>query len=247
MKNLVKPILAVILILSLDILEPLAFAQSAAKDKTKPADAQQAQPAPLKARPAPSFAFGIEDGTRVSLTLSRELSSGKESAGNRVDFDVAEDVKVNGIVVIPVGSKAWGTIVQAQPRRRMGRAGKLDVKIDEVRLADGERVPLRATQESQGKSRGGAMTAGIVATGILFFPAAPLFLFMHGKDVVIAKGTPVTAYVDGDTALDQAKFAKPGASEPPPSQPASPAAQPAQTPPTAAPATPPTDSPKPPH
>jgi hypothetical protein len=27
------------------------------------------------------------------------------------------------------------------------------------------------------------MTGAIVATAIVFFPAAPLFLFMHGKDI----------------------------------------------------------------
>jgi hypothetical protein len=158
---------------------------------------------------APGFAFGLEEGTPVSLELARELSSAKESVNNRVDFEVAEDVRVSGVVVIPKGGTAWGTIVDAKPKRRLGRAGRLDVRIDEVRLADGERVPLRASQESKGKGRSGAMTAGIIASGVLFFPAAPLFLFIHGKDVVIPKGAAVTAYVDQNTALDQSKFASP--------------------------------------
>ena len=142
----------------------------------------------------------------MPLTLGRELSSAKESTGNRVDFVVSEDVKVNDVVVIPKGSLAYGTIVEAQPKRRMGRAGKLNVRIEEVRLADGSRAKLRATQENKGKGRQGAMTAGLIGTGILFFPAAPLFLFMHGKDIVIAKDTPVVAYVDGNTELDATKF-----------------------------------------
>lgn len=193
--------------LSLCLIFP-AWAESRSQQSAAP-PAQSKEPAPGQAIPAPTFSFGIEDGTAVSLTLARELSSAKESTGNRVDFEVAEDVKVKGIVVIPKGSTAWGTILDAKPKRRLGRAGKLDVRIDEVRLADGERVRLRATQETKGKGRSGAMTVGIVATGVLFFPAAPVFLFMHGKDVVIAKGTPVTAYVDGHTALDESKFSSP--------------------------------------
>ena len=50
------------------------------------------------------------------------------------------------------------------------------------------------------------MTGGIVATGLVFFPAAPFFLFMHGKDISIPKGTEVTAYVNGDMKLDLARF-----------------------------------------
>ena len=57
---------------------------------------------------------------------------------------------MHGLVVIPKGETAWGTIVDAKPKRRLG-AGKLDVRIDEVRLAGGERAPLRASQEAKGK------------------------------------------------------------------------------------------------
>jgi hypothetical protein len=170
-------------------------------------------------KPLAACGFCLEDGTKVPLVLGRELSSGVESTGNRVDFEVTEDIKVKDIVVIPKGSRATGTIVEAQKRRRMGRAGKLNVKIDEVRLADGSRAMLRAMQENSGKGRQGVMTAAMIGTGILFFPAAPLFLFVRGKDIVIAKGTPVASYIDGNTELDPAKFQV--APKPPETPPAS--------------------------
>jgi hypothetical protein len=145
--------------------------QPIAPDRIRqPAAAPQPSPSAVaQPKPAPGFAFGLEDGTPVPLKLARELSSATESTGNRVDFEVAEDVKVNGLVVIPKGEMAWGTIVDAKPKRRLGRAGKLDVRIDEVRLADGERVRLRASQESKGKGRSGVMTGAIIASGVLFF------------------------------------------------------------------------------
>jgi len=43
----------------------------------------------------------------------------------------------------------------------------------------------------------------------VFFPAAPFFLFMHGKDISIPEGTEITAYVSGDVKLDIAKFQPP--------------------------------------
>jgi hypothetical protein len=88
----------------------------------------------------------------------------------------------------------------------MGRGGKLNVNIDSVRLADGEKVALRAVKDTKGGGHVGAMTGAMVATSIVFFPAAPLFLFMHGKDITIPKGTEITAYISGNTRLDQAKF-----------------------------------------
>src|SRR5262245_45099335 len=122
MPNSISCILSAVLVSTLVLQQPVSAQQSTSPDKVKPtAKGGQQVPAVPQPKPAPTFTFGIEDGTRIALALSRELSSGKESAGNRVDFDVAEEVKVNGIVVIPVGAKAWGTILNAKPKRRMGR------------------------------------------------------------------------------------------------------------------------------
>ncbi len=43
------------------------------------------------------------------------------------------------------------------------------------------------------------MTGAIVATSLVVWPAAPFFLFMHGKDTTIPKGTEITAYVNGES------------------------------------------------
>lgn len=75
-----------------------------------------------------------------------------------------------------------------------------------VRLADGEKAALRAEQSAKGGGHVGAMTGAMVATAIVFFPAAPLFLFIHGKDITIPKGTEITAFVNGDVPLVMAKF-----------------------------------------
>src|SRR5271157_5764737 len=91
----------------------------------------------------------------------------------------------------------------------MARGGKLDIEIDYVKLADGEKAALRAVKETKGGGHTGAMTGAIVATSLIVWPAAPFFLFMHGKDVTIPKGTEITAYVNGVMPLDPAKFAAP--------------------------------------
>ena len=139
------------------------------------------------------LSFGLHDGTPVRLRISRNLSSADAKTGETVDFEVLEDVRVGDTVVIPRGSVAIGTVTRGKPKGRMGQAGKLDLAIDHVRTIVGEKVALRGTKENKGGSTTGAMTGAIVASSILFFPAAPFFLFMKGKDTKIPKGTEVTA------------------------------------------------------
>lgn len=192
--------------------QPQSSAQSnSSQSGTQAQDAQPPANGQTPATPVPHVTpalngFGLEDGTPVKLRLTRNLSSGTDKKGDTVDFEVTEDVSVNGVVVIPRGGIAWATITEAQPKRRMGRGGKLDVNIDNVRLKDGEKIPLRAVKENKGGGHVGAMTGAMVATGIVFFPAAPLFLFMHGKDINIPKGTEITAYVAANVPLEKAKF-----------------------------------------
>jgi hypothetical protein len=169
------------------------------------ATAQQASPPP--ATTAANHSFTLDDGTPIKLRLDRNLSSADEKTGDNVDFEVLEEVKVNDTVVIPKGNMAIGTITAAEHKKRMARGGKLDLEIDYVKLADGEKAAIRAVKETKGGGHTGAMTGAIVATSLVVWPAAPFFLFMHGKDTTIPKGTEITAYVNGNMPLDPVKFA----------------------------------------
>jgi PEGA domain len=169
--------------------------------------AQSAAPPAVAAQSAPApNGFVLQDSTPVKLRISRTISSADARTGDQVDFEVLEEVRLNGILIVPKGGSAIGTVTEAQEKRRMGRGGKLDMNIDYVRLADGGKAALRAVKEVKGGGHTGAMTAGIVATSLIVWPAAPFFLFMHGKDITIPKGTEITAYINGDTPLDASKF-----------------------------------------
>ena len=153
-----------------------------------------------------SNAFVLDDGTPIRLRLNRNLSSADAKTGDNIDFEVLEEVKIGEVLVIPKGSIALGTVTDAEHKKRMARGGKLDIEIDYVKLADGEKAALRAVKETKGGGHTGAMTGAIVATSLVVWPAAPFFLFMHGKDTTIPKGTEITAYVNGSMPLDPAKF-----------------------------------------
>ena len=145
--------------------------------------------------------FVLTDGTPLRVRLNRSVSSADAKVGEPVDFDVVEDILVNGAVVIQRGSKVLATVTEAQPKGLMGKAGKLNVSLDHARSVLGEKIALRAVKENE---RGG--DSGNIATVATSIVTAPLLLFMKGKDVTIPKGTEVTAYVHGDIRLDEARI-----------------------------------------
>jgi len=194
------------LVLSLTIQSVAYTQEKKPKEKDKKTATQTEAPQTTTATPRPPLAFGLAEDTPVRLKLSRTMSSHDAKVDEKVDFEVVEDVKVGDVVVVQHGGMAIATVTEAKPKGRMGKAGKLNMNIDYVQLVSGDKVPLTAVKGGKGGNHTAAMTGAIVATSILFFPAAPFFLFMHGKDITIPKGTEITAYVAGDTPLDPTKF-----------------------------------------
>jgi len=141
----------------------------------------------------------IPDGTRLRVRLDQTLTSATAEQGQAVELSTTEAVKVRDQVVIPDGARVTGTVTMAQEKRHMGRAGKLDFSIDRVRASDGEWIPIRYTVN---KKSGGshAVSTGVLTAGaaVLFWPAAPAFLLIKGKDVTINKGVVFDAFTDSD-------------------------------------------------
>jgi LssY C-terminus len=157
----------------------------------------------------------IPDGTPVKLQMVRTISSERAKKDDRLDFVVVKDVTVGGFTIIQAGTIATGSVVGVKGRRLLGIGGNVVIKLDSVELITGDEVALRARKEIKGSSRTKFMVVEMIATGLLYLPAAPAFLISRGRDSTVLKGTEVTAYIDGDSPVQTAKLlgAKEGVSE----------------------------------
>lgn len=147
----------------------------------------------------------LHEGTPVRMKINRTVSSSDAQVGETVDFTTLDDIKAGDAIVIPQGSVALGTVTEAAPKGHLGKGGKLGMNIDYVRLANGDKIPLRGVQDVKGGGHTGAMTGAMVATAIVFWPAAPFFLFMHGKDIKIPEGHEVTVYTNSEYRIPAPK------------------------------------------
>ena len=89
----------------------------------------------------------VPRGTTLKLILSDTLSSKENDRGDRFRATVAEDVVVNGRVLIRHGATVRGALTQVERAKRLaGLAGraKLVLRYDTIQTVNGER-PLAAT------------------------------------------------------------------------------------------------------
>jgi hypothetical protein len=151
---------------------------------------------------APTFALLNDTPIRVKLT--KTISSATAHVGDAVEFEVTQDVLVQGVPVLTKGAKASGVIAEVEPKKRFGHGGKLAFRMTSVRLADGEQAKVRCYQEATGSSN---------TSSDAVLPLA------SGKDVAILQDVEFTALVDGDMHLKRESFVSAG-DAPPAVQPA---------------------------
>jgi len=152
----------------------------------------------------------IPDGTLLELELQKNVSSKTAEVGDLVDFAVVSKVVVDDVVVIEKGASARGRVVEVKRGRSFGRAGKLDIAIQDVLAIDSERIPLRASEAAEGDGNTGKVTGAIIVTSILFFPAAPLWGFVKGKNVELPIGQRVQSFVHKDYTMQVQANEEPG-------------------------------------
>jgi hypothetical protein len=121
---------------------------------------------------------------------------------------VVEDVAVGGFTVIRAGTMARGSVIKVNGKRFLGLGGNVIIKLDSVELVTGDRVPLHARRKFKGGSHTKLMAEGMLLAGLIYLPAAPVFLLSHGSDCTVLKSTEVTAYIDGDSQVQKADLAK---------------------------------------
>ena len=183
--------------ISASILLVLGLGLNASKGASQGSPASQAaQQAEQGVMPAENAKPVLADGTPVRLKFVRAAASSQVIAGEKLPLEVVEAVLVGKLVAIPQQSAQEAIVTMARAKRSMGRGGNLQLKIESVRLADGQLVPVRAVSDVKGEGR--------KALRIATYPIWPLDI--KGKDATIPAGTEITAYITGDFPLDASKF-----------------------------------------
>jgi hypothetical protein len=135
----------------------------------------------------------LRDGMEVPLKFAADISSKTAHEGDPVEFLLDDDLKVGDKVVAAKGSHAVATVSAAKKAGMMGKGGELNVQLQYL-VVGSNHVHLRGTKGKEGDNKTGAT----VALTVLF---GPIGLIKHGKDVQIAQGTPLKAYLDQDIWL----------------------------------------------
>ena len=136
----------------------------------------------------------IKAGTIVPLQSVKQVKAADVSEGQTVDFQVVQDVNVDGVCAIPRGTLVKGKVAEASKSTVAGTKGRLVININNLNLPDGEPVYFSNTDvRIYGKNR----TPLAVVTGLFVLPC----IFIPGTKAVMPAGYEVQATVAANTTI----------------------------------------------
>jgi hypothetical protein len=131
----------------------------------------------------------VPDGTELVVVTIDDISSRDATEGDPVNFRVVEDVLIDGRVVIAKGTLAKGTVTSAVRSGRMGKGGKLGIRLESTTTVDRQQIKLRAAKGKKGDDN----TASVIALTML---VSVFFLLKKGNDAKIKAGTRIEVFTD---------------------------------------------------
>jgi len=99
---------------------------------------------------------GLQSGSTVQAELSKPVDCGKNKPGDEVTAKTTQDVKSDGKIVLPKGSRIVGKVTQAQARAKGQDESKLGIAFDHAILKDGTQVPVSFAIQAIGSSQAAA-------------------------------------------------------------------------------------------
>jgi hypothetical protein len=148
-----------------------------------------AMPPGIQDPPKPVVEVILPDGTEFTVVTTEEISSKTATEGDLLTFKVAEDVVINGHVLIAKNALVKGVVSSAKKAGMMGRGGNLAIRIESTTAVDNQKTKLRSSKGTEGSDKTGTTVALVVIFG-------PLGFLKHGKNATIKTGTLIKVYTD---------------------------------------------------
>ena len=160
-----------------------AFAQDVRA--AQPAVVETQAAAPMAAAPMAAEVV-LPANSEVVMTMNETVSSKSHRLGEKFSLTVAQDVKVDNMVVIPRGTRAVAQITRRTGKGGFGKSGKMDFTFRYIDY-EGKRIPIEGRHHQAGEGRGGAAVGAFVAAGLVGG------MLVKGKSAKIEEGREFTA------------------------------------------------------
>ena len=127
----------------------------------------------------------------IKIKMVTPVGSKNSRTGDVFVYQAAQDVYVNGVLVIPQGAQGTGKVLKVEQAKNFGRDGELQLNFDTIDAIDGTAIPVLLGDKAKEENKSLATAAGASLAGMAILGPIGIVggAFVHGKDVNIPAGT----------------------------------------------------------
>ena len=142
--------------------------------------------------PADVVEVQVPDATTLEVRARHFLFNTDIKPNQKIVFETAGPLVINGSVVIPSGLLVVASMDRASDIKELGGGAKGQLSFKYLVLPDGTRLPLRGSVDLQGKD----VSKGLLIVGTVAFGAG--VASNTGRGFAIPAGTTMSVQLDGD-------------------------------------------------
>jgi len=139
-----------------------------------------------KSQPTAKTSVTLPADTIIVVTPSEGITSKKMKEGSTRRFQVAQEVKQDGVVVIPRGAPVIATVQWRTGKGIVGKSAKFELSFDSVKVV-GRQWALKGMhrQEGRGNTAGALLGAGFITGRSATMTPGQLVNVFTAEDIVI--------------------------------------------------------------
>jgi hypothetical protein len=138
----------------------------------------------------------------LKIKLVTPLSTRTSRLGDIVTFQAADDIYVDGNLVIPKGALGNGKVTKVEGAKNFGRDAELQVSFDNIEAIDGTIINTVLGDKAKAENKSLATAAGASIAGMAILGPIGIVggAFVHGKEVNIPADTEMYIQIKDDTS-----------------------------------------------
>ena len=158
--------------------------------------------APLASEAGPAGTTRVlRGGAQVRVRFLHEITTEDKASkvGDRPRLEVAENVTVDGVTVIPQGTPVTGELTAVRNKGMWGKSGKIEGRVLSLSL-NGRTVRMSGAFDDKGVTGTAAVVGAVLLIPVVGF-------FVTGTSARIPAGGQISSYIDEDVAFTVAPSA----------------------------------------
>ena len=132
----------------------------------------------------------VGQDTLVKIKIMTPLNSKITRIGDIVNYQVAEDVFIDGKLVFVTGAEGQGKVSKVKQAQNFGRDAELEIDFEHLTAVDGQKLATFLGDKAKEETKSMAIAAGATVAGLVVLGPVGIVTgaFIKGEDVKVPEG-----------------------------------------------------------